>query len=150
MGLFCCLLFCSIHQHLQCPWGEPELPDLLAALGTLALPWHPAVSVILESLSLESELNSSSSTGTTDCHSLPLEQGPAALHSPTACPAAAWSEGSQASSVHLYEPCGSQMLEPLLTHLCPEQMQRGLSQKLLPVCGICSSRWADMSGLCGK
>jgi hypothetical protein len=27
----------------------------------------------------------------------------------------------------------------------PEQLESELSQKLLPVCGICSSSWADLS-----
>ena len=32
-------------------------------------------------------------------------------------------------------------------HVGPEQLEQGLSQKLLPVCGICSSSWAALSGL---
>lgn len=33
----------------------------------------------------------------------------------------------------------------------PEQLGRGrLSQKLLPICGICYSSWAELFGLCGK
>ena len=35
-------------------------------------------------------------------------------------------------------------------HVGPEQLEQGLSQKLLPVCGICSSRWAALSGPSGK
>ena len=73
-----------------CPWPtcspETQEPDL---------PWCPGVCA-----AQESEPNHDSSTGTTDCPSLPLEQGPACSA------AAAWSEGSQASSVHLHEPCG--------------------------------------------
>jgi hypothetical protein len=32
-------------------------------------------------------------------------------------------------------------------HVCPEQQELGLSQKLLPAYGICSSSWAALSGL---
>jgi hypothetical protein len=32
-------------------------------------------------------------------------------------------------------------------HVGPEQLELGLSQKLLPVCGICSTSWAALSGL---
>ena len=32
-------------------------------------------------------------------------------------------------------------------HVGPEQLEWGLSQKLLPVCGICSSSWTALSGL---
>jgi hypothetical protein len=32
----------------------------------------------------------------------------------------------------------------------PEQLEQGLSQKLLPVCGICSSSWAALLGLSGR
>jgi hypothetical protein len=35
-------------------------------------------------------------------------------------------------------------------HVGPEQLEQGLSQKLLPVCGICSSSWAPLSGLSGE
>ena len=35
-------------------------------------------------------------------------------------------------------------------HVVPEQLEQGLSQKLLPVCEICSSSWATLSGLSGK
>ena len=34
-------------------------------------------------------------------------------------------------------------------HLSPK-LEQGLSQKLLPVCGICSSSWAALSGLSGR
>jgi len=32
-------------------------------------------------------------------------------------------------------------------HVGPEQLKQGLSLKLLPVCGICSSSWAALSGV---
>ena len=32
----------------------------------------------------------------------------------------------------------------------PEQVEKGLSKKLLPVYGICSSSWAALSGLNGR
>ena len=32
-------------------------------------------------------------------------------------------------------------------HVVPEQLEQGLTQKLLPVCGICSIDWAAFSGL---
>ena len=32
-------------------------------------------------------------------------------------------------------------------HVGPEQLEEGLSQELLPVCEICSSSWAALSGL---
>ena len=35
-------------------------------------------------------------------------------------------------------------------HLGPEQLERGLSSKLLPVHGICSYSWAALSGLSGR
>jgi hypothetical protein len=35
-------------------------------------------------------------------------------------------------------------------HVDPKQLELGLSQKLLPVCGICSSCWAALSGLSGR
>ena len=35
-------------------------------------------------------------------------------------------------------------------HVSPIQLECGLSQKLLPVCGICSSSWAALSGLNGR
>ena len=35
-------------------------------------------------------------------------------------------------------------------HMGLEQLEQGLSQKLLPICGICSSSWAALSGLSGK
>jgi hypothetical protein len=35
-------------------------------------------------------------------------------------------------------------------HVYPEQLEQGLSPKLLPVCGICSSSWAALSGLSGR
>ena len=35
-------------------------------------------------------------------------------------------------------------------HVGPEQLEQGISQKLLPVCGICSSSWTALSGLSGR
>jgi hypothetical protein len=35
-------------------------------------------------------------------------------------------------------------------HVGPEQLEQGLSQKLLPVCGICSSSWDALSGFSGR
>ena len=35
-------------------------------------------------------------------------------------------------------------------HVGPEQLEQGLSQKLLPAHGICSSRQAVLSGLSGQ
>jgi hypothetical protein len=35
-------------------------------------------------------------------------------------------------------------------HVGSQQLEWGLSQKLLPVCGICSSSWAAWSGLRGR
>ena len=35
-------------------------------------------------------------------------------------------------------------------HLSLEKLEWGLSQKLLPVYGICSSSWAALSGLSGR
>jgi hypothetical protein len=35
-------------------------------------------------------------------------------------------------------------------HVGPEQLEQGLSKKLLPVLGSCSSSWDDLSGLSGK
>lgn len=32
----------------------------------------------------------------------------------------------------------------------PEQLEQGLSQKLWPLCGICSSSWSALSVLSGK
>jgi hypothetical protein len=32
----------------------------------------------------------------------------------------------------------------------PEKLEQGLSQKLLPVCEMCSCSWADLSGLSGR
>ena len=37
----------------------------------------------------------------------------------------------------------------LCLHVGPK-LEQGLSQKLLPVCGICSSSWAALSGLSGR
>jgi hypothetical protein len=34
-------------------------------------------------------------------------------------------------------------------YMGPEQPEQGLLQKLLPVCGICSSSWVALSGLSG-
>jgi hypothetical protein len=38
----------------------------------------------------------------------------------------------------------------LSLHLGPKKLEWGLSQKLLPVHGMCSSSWAAMSGLSGR
>ena len=38
----------------------------------------------------------------------------------------------------------------LYLHVGPEQLKQGLSQKLLPVCRICSITWAAFTGLSGK
>jgi hypothetical protein len=35
-------------------------------------------------------------------------------------------------------------------HVGPKQLEWGLTQKLLPICGICSTTWAALSGLSGK
>jgi hypothetical protein len=35
-------------------------------------------------------------------------------------------------------------------YLGPEQLELGLSQKLLPGCEICSTSWAALSGLSGR
>jgi hypothetical protein len=35
-------------------------------------------------------------------------------------------------------------------HVSPEQLERGLFQKLLPICRICSTSWDALSGLSGK
>jgi hypothetical protein len=35
-------------------------------------------------------------------------------------------------------------------HVGPEQPEQGLSQKMLPVCGIYSTSWAALSGLSGR
>jgi len=35
-------------------------------------------------------------------------------------------------------------------HVGPEQLEEELSQKLLTVCGLCSSYWAALSGLRGR
>ena len=35
-------------------------------------------------------------------------------------------------------------------HVDPEKLEQGLSQKLLPVCGICSSSWVALSGFNGR
>lgn len=35
-------------------------------------------------------------------------------------------------------------------HVGLKQLELGLSQKLLPVHGLCSSRWVALSGLCGR
>ena len=35
-------------------------------------------------------------------------------------------------------------------HVDPEQLERGLSQKLLPVYGICCSSWATLSDLSSR
>ena len=35
-------------------------------------------------------------------------------------------------------------------HVGPEQLELGISQKLLPVGGKCSSSWAALNGLSGR
>ena len=50
----------------------------------------------------------------------------------------------------LRPPCTYVADAQLGLHVGPEQLEWGLSQKLLPVCGICSSSWAAFSGLSGR
>jgi hypothetical protein len=38
----------------------------------------------------------------------------------------------------------------LKLHVSPGQLESGLSQKLLPICVICSSSWAALSNLSGR
>ena len=38
----------------------------------------------------------------------------------------------------------------IILHVGPEQLERWLSQKLLPEFGICSSSWAALSGVSGR
>jgi hypothetical protein len=47
-------------------------------------------------------------------------------------------------------PCTYVVDVQLGLHVVPEQLEQGLSQELLLVCGICSSSWAALSSISGK
>ena len=52
--------------------------------------------------------------------------------------------------MHWISLCPYVTVVQLGLHVGPEQLEQGLSQKLLPVCGICSTSWAALSGLRGR